>query len=123
MAAGLVGFMSYDMVRLIEPRVPDTNPDTLGLPDGLFMRPTVMAIFDSVLDMITLVTPVRPKAGMDARAAYAMARERLAAVVSDLDRPLGAVREQIADLDALPEPDSHMSPAAHMAQYRKHRRE
>src|SRR3546814_3070562 len=43
MAAGLVGFMSYDMVRLIEPRVPDTNPDTLGLPDGLFMRPKVMA--------------------------------------------------------------------------------
>src|SRR3546814_20519084 len=77
-----------------------------------------MAIFDSVLDMITLVTPVRPKAGMDARAAYAMASERLADVVSDLDRPLGAVREQIADLDALPEPESNMSPADYMAMVR-----
>src|SRR5690606_26893584 len=92
---------------------------TLGLPDGLLMRPTVMAIFDSVLDMITVVTPVRPKAGMDARAAYALASERLADIVADLDRPLGAARDQIADLDALPEPQSNMSPEDYMAMVRK----
>src|SRR5690606_14892300 len=119
MAAGIVGFIGYDMIRLIEPKVPDKNPDTLGLPDGLLMRPTVMAIFASVLDMITVVTPVRPKAGMDARAAYALASERLADIVADLDRPLGAARDQIADLDALPEPQSNMSPEDYMAMVRK----
>ncbi|MCW0231999.1 MAG: anthranilate synthase component I [Ferrovibrio sp.] len=119
MAAGIVGFMGYDMVRLIEPRVPDNNPDTLGLPDGILMRPTVMAIFDSVLDMITVVTPVRPQSGMDARAAYALASERLSDIVADLDRPLGAVRDQIADLDALPEPQSNMSPDDYMAMVHK----
>jgi len=45
MAAGLVGYIGYDMVRLME-RLPDANPDILGLPDGLFMRPTVVAVFD-----------------------------------------------------------------------------
>src|SRR5690606_8661035 len=119
MAAGIVGFIGYDMIRLIEPKVPDKNPDTLGLPDGLLMRPTVMAIFYSVLDMITVVTPVRPKAGMDARAAYALASERLADIVADLDRPLGAARDQIADLDALPEPQSNMSPDDYMAMVRQ----
>lgn len=115
MAAGIVGTIGYDMIRLIEPKVPDTNPDTLGLPDCLLMRPTVMAIFDSVLDMITLVTPVRPQSGLDARAAYNLASERLADAVADLDRPLGAVRDQIADLGSLPEPQSNMTPEAYMA--------
>ncbi|MBP7066308.1 anthranilate synthase component I [Ferrovibrio sp.] len=119
MAAGIIGYMGYDMIRLIEPRVPDANPDALGLPDGLMMRPTLMAVFDSVLDLITLVTPVRPQPGMDARAAYNLASERLADAVSDLDRPLGAVRDQIADLDALPEPQSNMSPDEYLAMVAK----
>ena len=41
--------MGYDTVRLME-RLPDENPDVLGLPDGLFVRPTVIAVFDSVED-------------------------------------------------------------------------
>ena len=41
MSAGLFGYIGYDMVRLIE-RLPDANPDVLGLPDGMFLRPTVI---------------------------------------------------------------------------------
>ena len=89
MAACLVGYMSYDMVRLME-RLPAPNPDPLGLPDGLFVRPTVMAVFDSVDDTITVVTPARPATGVDARAARALAAERLADVVADLRRGLPA---------------------------------
>ncbi|MGB1540197.1 MAG: hypothetical protein ACPG80_04495, partial [Rickettsiales bacterium] len=33
MAAGLVGHMSYDSIRLAE-KIPDTNPDDIGIPDG-----------------------------------------------------------------------------------------
>ena len=33
MAAGLVGYIAYDMVRLME-RLPDNNPDVLGIPDA-----------------------------------------------------------------------------------------
>ncbi|HET6519342.1 MAG TPA: anthranilate synthase component I, partial [Geminicoccaceae bacterium] len=36
MAAGLYGYMSYDMVRLME-RLPDANPDRLGIPDAVFV--------------------------------------------------------------------------------------
>ena len=41
------GYMGYDMVRFME-ELPEPNPDTLGLPDSMMIRPTVMAIFDSV---------------------------------------------------------------------------
>ncbi|MEQ9125760.1 MAG: anthranilate synthase component I, partial [Alphaproteobacteria bacterium] len=45
MASSLVGYMGYDMVRLME-RLPNVPEDTLGIPDGMFVRPTVMAVFD-----------------------------------------------------------------------------
>src|SRR6202035_4030092 len=35
MASGLFGYMGYNMVGLME-RLPDRNPDTLGIPDGMF---------------------------------------------------------------------------------------
>src|SRR6202035_3012535 len=34
MAAGLFGYMGYGMVGLME-KLPDSNPDTLGIPDAL----------------------------------------------------------------------------------------
>ena len=67
MASCLVGYMGYDTVRLME-RLPCDNPDPLDLPNGLFMRPTVIAIFDRVEDKMTVVTPVWPDKGMTARA-------------------------------------------------------
>ncbi len=93
MAAGVVGYMSYDMVRLME-RLPDANPDVLGIPDGLFIRPTIMAIFDSVKDLFTIVTPVRPSTDVSAKVAYDQARERLADIVADMERSLHYARER-----------------------------
>ena len=61
MASGLFGYMGYDAVRLME-RLPDNNPDVLGIPDAVFMRPTVVAVFDNVEDVVTVITPVWPQA-------------------------------------------------------------
>jgi anthranilate synthase component 1 len=85
MAAGLFGFMAYDVVRQME-RLPDANPDRLGLPDAIFMRPTIVAVFDNVQDRVTLVTPVWPRPGLSAAAAFDLARERLADAVADFER-------------------------------------
>ena len=88
MAAGLFGYLGYDMVRLME-ELPPPNPDPIGLADAIMMRPTVVIVFDAVQDTIALVTPVRPEAGRRrATAAFNRATERLAAIVDALDRPL-----------------------------------
>ena len=87
MAAGVFGYIGYDFVRLMED-LPEPNPDVLGLPDGMMIRPTVMAIFDSVKDEVTVTSPVYPQSGVTAKAAYARACERLNEVVDALDRPL-----------------------------------
>ncbi len=114
MASGLFGYMSYDTVRLAE-NLPDISPDNLKLPDGIFLRPTVMAIFDSVEDMITVVTPVWPASGGNARAAYNQALERLSDIVADLDRSLPQQLSNNGVLLDLPEPESNMAPEAFKA--------
>jgi len=87
MAAGIFGFLGYDMVRQMEELGPP-NPDPLGLPDALMLRPTLVIVFDAVKDSITVVTPVRPVPGVNAATALARASERLASVIDALDRPL-----------------------------------
>src|SRR3546814_11014349 len=106
MAAGLFGYMSYDMVRLME-KLPDANPDMLGVPDGLFLRPTVIAVFDTIEDLVTVVTPVRPRHGLSAAAAYAAAQRGLEEVVGDFERPLAHPTAESTELK-LPIPAPNM---------------
>jgi anthranilate synthase component 1 len=87
MAAGLFGYLGYDMARQVE-HLPNPPPDTLGLPDAILLRPTITAIFDTVKDEILVVTPVWPEKAVDARAAYARATARLDEALAALDRPL-----------------------------------
>ena len=86
MAAGVFGYLGYDMVRLMEELAPP-NPDPIGIPDAILVRPTIIVVFDAVKDSITVVTPVRPEKGIDARTALTRAIERLARVVDSLDGP------------------------------------
>jgi anthranilate synthase component 1 len=87
MAAGLFGYLGYDMVRLME-RLPEPRPDPIKIPDAVLIRPTLVVVFDAVRDSITLVTPVRPEPRVSAKAAHARAVERLAAAVHALEQPL-----------------------------------
>lgn len=108
MAAGLIGYAGYDMVRLME-RLPAENPDVLGIPEGIFVRPTVTAIFDRVEDLVTVVSPVWPSSERSAEAAYELACERLSEVAADFERSLPYRRERREDAAELPEPTSNVS--------------
>jgi anthranilate synthase component 1 len=88
MAAGLIGYHGYDMIRLVE-HLPSAKADPIGLPDACLMRPTVMLVFDAVDGVIFLITPAwaHENDGLTS-AAYDAARQRLAEVVRALDQPL-----------------------------------
>jgi len=107
-AAGLYGYMGYDMVRLME-RIPDGNPDPLGIPDSVFMRPTVMVVFDRLEDAALITTPVWPTAGMDARTAYAQAQERLSNVLTDFRRSLPYRRESTGAVGSVADAKSNVT--------------
>jgi len=110
MAAGLVGYMAYDMVRLAE-NIPDDNPDMLDVPDALFVRPSVMAIFDSLKDSLIIVTPVREVQGTDrdAASAYHQATVRLDQVIHNFQAPMPRLHHFSPDKTLNAEPKSNMT--------------
>ncbi len=114
MAAGVFGYMGYDMVRLME-ELPEPNPDTLGLPDAVQIRPTIMAIFDSVKDEVTVTSPVYADQAVSARAAYVRAQERISEIVDALDRPLDHLAMRETDASPIGIPRSNTSPEEYKA--------
>jgi anthranilate synthase component 1 len=114
MAAGIFGYLGYDMVRLME-ELPAPNPDPIGIPDAVLLRPTVVIVFDAVKDSMTVVTPVRPETGLSAQAALARAVERLSAVVDALDQPLDQEARNGETGPLMVAPASNTSPEAFAA--------
>jgi anthranilate synthase component 1 len=108
MANGVFGYLGYDMVRHME-RLGEPNPDALGVPDAIMVRPTVMVIFDSVKDEITIITPARPVTGVNPKAAYEAALLRLEAASDALDRPLPSGVQAPIDVSAVPPSQSNTS--------------
>lgn len=99
MAAGLIGYMGYDMVKLME-RLPDNNPDPIAIPDACFMRPRSQLIFDAVDGVVYIVAPVWDTKG-DADAAYKAALKRIEQIAARLQGPLDQ-RYHAKDVPAVP---------------------
>lgn len=107
MAGGLVGYLGYDMIRLME-RLPEKNADDIGVPDALLIRPTLFAIFDNVNDDLILATPVYPMPDIEAETAWHAAQARLAEAQAALDRPLPHPAPPVA-LPTPPAPQSNVT--------------
>ncbi len=82
---GAVGYTSYDTVRYFE-RLPDNNPDTLGLPDLYFMITDTMLIFDHVNNRIIIVSNVHVQD--DVEAAYNKGIAKIDELAAKLRTPL-----------------------------------
>jgi anthranilate synthase component 1 len=106
-ASGLFGYLGYDMIRLVE-HLPNVNPDPLGLPDAVLMRPSVVAVLDGVKGEVTVVAPAWAASGLSARAAYAQAAERVMDALRDLDRAPATPRD-LGESAAVGEPVSNFT--------------
>ncbi|NUP89363.1 MAG: anthranilate synthase component I [Candidatus Sumerlaeia bacterium] len=92
---GAVGFLSYDAVRRFE-RLPDKNPDELGVPEMLFALTDTVMIFDHFRHRLRLVVNAHVDGG-DADGAY----DRALAQIEAMERRLSA-----------PSPPASSSPAS-----------
>lgn len=98
----LVGYMGYETVALVE-RLPEPKADPIGVPDMLFMRPTLLLVFDRLKDELFLVAPVFPGA-RNADAAYAAACERIETAAARLAQPVQVERHRIDATKIAPKP-------------------
>ena len=46
MSSGIFGYMGYDMIQYMEDISQNNKPDTINIPDSIFIRPQVIIIFD-----------------------------------------------------------------------------
>jgi len=111
-AAGLFGYLGYDMVRHIE-HLPNINPDPIGVPDALFLRPSVVAVLDGAKGEVILVSPVWHSPDVSARAAYAQAAERIGDAMRDLERPVREARD-LGQADEVAPPQSNFTKEGYM---------
>ena len=119
-AAGLFGYLGYDTVRLVE-HLPDVNPDPLGLPDAVMLRPSVVAVLDGVKGEVTVVSPAWVNDGQSARAAYAQAAERVMDAVRDLERAMPRETRDLGEASVSDEPVSNFTHQAYLEAVEKAR--
>ncbi|MEL6958290.1 MAG: anthranilate synthase component I [Pseudomonadota bacterium] len=111
-SAGLFGYLGYDMIRLVE-HLPNINPDPIGLPDAVMIRPSVVAVLDGVKGEVILVAPAWTSSGLSAKAAYAQAAERVMDAQRALERPVPTT--ELPSEDRAPaEPVSNFTKAGYM---------
>jgi anthranilate synthase component 1 len=98
--ACLVGYFAYETVGLVE-TLPRPAPNPLDLPDMLFVRPTLILVFDRLADALFLVAPVWPGTG----GTLEQALERIEGTAARLAAPLPRGRQQpgaLAEVEATP---------------------
>lgn len=72
---GAVGYAAYDIIRAYE-KLPDSNPDELGVPDALFIAPRSMVIFDHLKHRLIAVATAPAQAQADAEVTALVAKLR-----------------------------------------------
>ncbi|WP_372604351.1 anthranilate synthase component I [Actibacterium sp.] len=117
-AAGLFGYLGYDMIRLVE-HLPNVNPDPLGLPDAVMLRPSVVAVLDGVKGEVTVVSPAFASSGLSARAAYAQAAERVMDAVRELERSIPDASRNLGEITPVGEPVSNFTKDGYLAAVEK----
>jgi anthranilate synthase component 1 len=90
-AGGAVGFFGFDCVRAVE-RLPEPNPDVLGLPDMALMLSDVVVAFDHLKHTVTILANAYLDDEGGVEAAHARAVEAIRSTRARLAGPLPAVR-------------------------------
>jgi len=85
------------------------NPDPLGLPDAVMIRPSVVAVLDGVKGDVILVAPAWADSGLSARAAYAQAAERVMDAQRALERPAAVDSRALSDPSDIVPPVSNFT--------------
>jgi anthranilate synthase component 1 len=108
--ACLVGYFGYETIGLVE-KLPRAPQSALELPDMLFVRPTLILVFDRLKDQLFCIAPLWAD-GTDPDASIARAGER---IEEALRRLIAAVPTPVRATDL---PEMALSPVMPAADYK-----
>ena len=92
---GAVGMIGYDWVRFVE-KIPDANPDKVGLPDAFFVLPEYVVVYDNVRHTALIVVHAKVEPGEDRKHAFAQADAKIESLIERIRQPLAAEPRQPA---------------------------
>jgi anthranilate synthase component 1 len=98
---GAVGYLGYDVVRLIEPRLnahPPARAGIEGVPDMFVPIYRTILAFDHVLNTATVVHYANPAGEGGAKASFSAAEKAIDAVVKSLREPIAEPLDEIVDV-------------------------
>ncbi|MEX2247191.1 MAG: anthranilate synthase component I [Dehalococcoidia bacterium] len=86
---GAVGYMSYEVARYYEPRLPMPDADPQGFPESIFLFTDTLLVFDHLQHKIKVVAHARLDG--DVEASYRQATWKIEELVARLAKPLAGL--------------------------------
>ena len=113
MIAGLFGYVSYDVIRLLE-KLPNINSDKLGTPDIRLIRPTVLIVLDSIKNEIIVASPVWAQKHLNLKEIYKKSVSLINLTVSQVELPRNKIKTKKKISKFLGSPKSNFSKNAYL---------
>ena len=95
MVSSYVGYMGYDFIKFYE-KLPKINKDNINIPYALFMRTSLVAVFDNLRNTISVVNTIsKPKKEINKNLInklYNKSKKKIINVVNFLKKPLKNIK-------------------------------
>jgi anthranilate synthase component 1 len=101
---GAVGFLAYDVVRLFEPRIPDSVHDDLAIPELCLMFTDVVLVFDNVRQTLKIIANVPLERFASISAAYHSGQDKIERTIDNLRGAVMPPRLETRAANPLPGP-------------------
>ncbi len=93
---GIFGYMSYDMVRLMEKMPEKGLKDDFKIPDSIFIRPQILIIFDNLFDCSLICAPIFADDQKEsAEEIFEQAATRISFVEEILQKPYSTPKDKV----------------------------
>ena len=87
MSAGLIGYLGYETIEQYE-QLPPRKKNSINVPDGFFIRPKTLAIFDDIKNEITLINTYWYKNRQNYERDYELIVNKLKKLIKIINTPL-----------------------------------
>ena len=118
MVAGLFGYVSYDVIRLIE-NLPHMNNDTLGVPDIRLIRPTVLIVLDSIKNELIVTSPAWSNVEQSLRETFDNSVKLIEKIVTQVAQPRKKAKARKIPKSYIGKPVSNLTKTAYLKMVNK----
>ena len=91
MVSSYVGYMGYDFIRFYE-NLPNEKKDFLNIPYAVFMKTSLVAVFDNLRNTITIVNTItKPNTKISKNLIYKLyenSKKKINSIINNLKKPL-----------------------------------